>query len=76
MTTEIEAVYQAGVLKPLQPLQLRENQRVRLSIEPLDKDALLAWLSRVQEVRQRIFERHGYLPDSTEIIRQDRERDV
>lgn len=32
MTLTIEAVYENGVLKPSQPLPLKENERVRLSI--------------------------------------------
>ena len=34
-----EAVYTNGVLKPKEQLGLREAQRVRLIIEPLDDDA-------------------------------------
>ena len=32
MTTEIEAVYENGHLRPLSPLQLSEHQRVRLRL--------------------------------------------
>ena len=31
-----EAIYARGVLKPVGPLDLRENQRVRIIVEPLD----------------------------------------
>ena len=34
-----EAIYTCGVLKPNEPLALREAQRVRLIVEPLDDDA-------------------------------------
>jgi predicted DNA-binding antitoxin AbrB/MazE fold protein len=34
-----EAVYTNGVLRPKQELVLREAQRVRLIVEPLDDDA-------------------------------------
>jgi len=34
-----EAVYTNGVLKPKQELALREAQRVRLIVEPLDDDS-------------------------------------
>jgi predicted DNA-binding antitoxin AbrB/MazE fold protein len=34
----IEAVYTNGVLKPKEELGLREAQRVRLIVEPLDDD--------------------------------------
>lgn len=37
MTLTVEAVYQNGVLKPTQPLPLKENERVQVSIHtPVD----------------------------------------
>lgn len=35
MTQTIEAIYSDGVLKPIDQLPLRDNQRVRLSIETI-----------------------------------------
>jgi predicted DNA-binding antitoxin AbrB/MazE fold protein len=32
-----EAIYALGVLKPVEPLDLRENQHVRIIVEPLDE---------------------------------------
>ena len=37
MTRVTEAVYSHGVLKPADDLGLREEQRVRLIVEPLDE---------------------------------------
>jgi predicted DNA-binding antitoxin AbrB/MazE fold protein len=37
MTQTIEAIYTVGVLKPTADLPLRDNQRVRLSIETIDE---------------------------------------
>lgn len=37
MTQTIEAIYADGVLKPTAELPLRDNQRVRLSIETIDE---------------------------------------
>src|SRR4051794_39716791 len=37
MTQTIEAIYADGVLKPTAELTLRDNQRVRLSIETIDE---------------------------------------
>ena len=34
MTETITAVYEKGILRPLQPLNLREQQRVRLQVLP------------------------------------------
>jgi predicted DNA-binding antitoxin AbrB/MazE fold protein len=37
MTQTIEAVYADGVLKPAVELPLRDNQRVRLTVETIDE---------------------------------------
>jgi predicted DNA-binding antitoxin AbrB/MazE fold protein len=34
MTLTIEAVYENGVLKPIQPLPLKEHEKVRITVEP------------------------------------------
>jgi predicted DNA-binding antitoxin AbrB/MazE fold protein len=39
MAQVTEAIYTHGVLKPKEELALRESQRVRLIVEPLDDDA-------------------------------------
>ncbi len=49
MTRTTEAIYSHGVLKPVEGLNLREQQRVRVIVEPiddqpLDRDAALARL--------------------------------
>jgi predicted DNA-binding antitoxin AbrB/MazE fold protein len=33
MSQEIDAIFEDGVLRPLEPVNLREHERVRLSIE-------------------------------------------
>lgn len=35
MTTQLQAVFQGGILRPLQPLRLLENQKVSLTIATL-----------------------------------------
>lgn len=37
MTQTIEAIYTDGVLKPTEELPLRDNQRVRLTVETIDE---------------------------------------
>jgi predicted DNA-binding antitoxin AbrB/MazE fold protein len=37
MTQVTDAIYSGGVLKPVEKLVLRETQRVRLIVEPLDE---------------------------------------
>jgi predicted DNA-binding antitoxin AbrB/MazE fold protein len=41
MAITIEAVYENGMLKPVQPLPLEEHEKVRLTIEPA-----LTWAER------------------------------
>ena len=72
--SQIEAIYRRGVFEPLQPVDLKEEQRVRLRIEPTENDAFEAWIKRVDELRETIFKRQGFLPDSTPGIAEDRMR--
>ncbi len=72
--TEVEAIFQNGVFKPLGELSFPENQRVRLSIQPLEARDAQAWLARVQERQRRIIAERGYFPDSTPDIAEDRRR--
>jgi len=51
MTREVEAIYQDGVLKPVDPLPLVENQRVKVTVNdtvsaesPSARARELAWL--------------------------------
>lgn len=71
---QIEAIFQHGVFEPLEPVDLKEEQRIRLSVEPAEKEAMEAWLKRVDERREAIFKREGLLPDSTLDIAEDRRR--
>jgi predicted DNA-binding antitoxin AbrB/MazE fold protein len=72
--SRIEAIYRHGVFEPLEPVDLREGQRVRLRIEPTDKEPLEAWLERVKRHQAELVEKHGCLPDSTPGIAEDRMR--
>ena len=38
MITRVEAIYEDGVLRPLEQLALVEHERVRITVEPLDDD--------------------------------------
>jgi predicted DNA-binding antitoxin AbrB/MazE fold protein len=73
---QIEAIYQGGVFKPLGAVQLNENQRVTLTVQPLDPASALAWLKEMQEHHREFIAKHGYLPDSTPDIAEDRMRDI
>ena len=37
MTAAVEAIYEDGLLRPLQPLALPEHARVRISVETMDE---------------------------------------
>jgi predicted DNA-binding antitoxin AbrB/MazE fold protein len=40
MTQTIEAIYTDGVLKPTAALPLKDNQRVRLTVETIDETSM------------------------------------
>ena len=46
MTIHLEAVYEQGVLRPLEPLALEEHQRVRVTVE--ERRRPLSWESGQQ----------------------------
>jgi predicted DNA-binding antitoxin AbrB/MazE fold protein len=72
--TQVEAIYQHGMFKPLDKVGLPENQRVRLRVDAVETTDVAAWLAEVQEMRQRIIAERGYFPDSTLDIAEDRKR--
>jgi predicted DNA-binding antitoxin AbrB/MazE fold protein len=72
--SQIEAIYRHGVFEPLEPVDLKEEQRVRLSVEPAGPEPMEAWLERVTKRREEIFQRQGYLPDSAAEIAEDHAR--
>lgn len=76
MTTTVEAVYQGGVFKPVRPVDLPENQRVQVRIDAIRAENIQDWLTAVEEWQKDFVARHGYLPDSTYLIAEDRMRDV
>lgn len=41
MTKSLEAIYQGGVLRPVEPLDLKENQRVRVTVTDSTEEDLL-----------------------------------
>jgi len=69
--TQVDAIYQDGVFKPLQTVELPENRRVRLSIQPVEADNVRAWLDEVRQFQQRLIAEHGSFPDSVLDIAED-----
>lgn len=72
--TQIEAIYQGGVFKPLQNVSLPENEHVRLNIEPITMDQTAEWLKNIRILQNEIIAKRGYFPDSTPDIAADRAR--
>jgi predicted DNA-binding antitoxin AbrB/MazE fold protein len=72
--TQIDAIYRDGIFQPLEPVQLADEQRVRLSIEPIARQSPQAWLTHVRELQANVISRVGLLPDSSVEIAADRLR--
>ena len=72
--SQIEAIYRHGVFEPLSPVDLQEEERVLLNIEPAKTETWEKWLARVDALREAIQKRQGLLPDSTPGIAEDRMR--
>jgi predicted DNA-binding antitoxin AbrB/MazE fold protein len=84
MNITVEAIYEAGLLRPLEPLSaLKERARVKLTIEPQDNSGLTRpsnylaeVLRRIDRRREEIFQRRGTLEDSAALIREGREQEL
>jgi predicted DNA-binding antitoxin AbrB/MazE fold protein len=81
--TQIDAIYRGGVFQPLQPVNLQEEQRVRLSIDSqtekraesaTSKGASEELLARLRKRHAEFIQAHGPLPDSAPLIAADRLR--
>ncbi len=57
MHTAVEAIYENGLLRPLQPLALEEHARVRVSVETLGDDTERAeWLAQSERRLREVWE--------------------
>ena len=57
MTTTVEAIYEGGVLRPLQPLALPEHARVHVSVETMPEDPeRAAWLAQSERRLREVWE--------------------
>jgi predicted DNA-binding antitoxin AbrB/MazE fold protein len=72
--SHIEAIYRRGVFEPLEPVNLREEQRVALSFAVTNGHTAEGWLNQVKAIQTTIVQRQGVLPDSASEIAADRAR--
>jgi len=86
MTRKIDAIYENGVLRPLEPLDLEEQQRVRITIDNVDPLAdlldtkFMEWCARkaagdvpsIEEVRQMLSKIKGSMADVISAERDER----
>jgi predicted DNA-binding antitoxin AbrB/MazE fold protein len=47
VTNNVDAIYENGVLRPLEPLLLEEHQRVRVTVSSISGDSLAPALPAV-----------------------------
>ena len=71
MTKVIEAIFSNGVLKPVEPLGLPEQQRVRLTVEPIDAeqgvDRTAALNQLIEGLKRSKLRLNGPLPTRDEL---------
>jgi predicted DNA-binding antitoxin AbrB/MazE fold protein len=70
MTNHVDAVYENGVLRPLEPLPLEEHQRVRIAISNISGDSLASLVDQsfLEQARQEVAAA-GYIPTHEEVRR-------
>lgn len=80
MTQTVEAVYEKGVFKPLNPVQIQEGQKVSLLVEPMamtrqEAEAHLREWQRVYEglSEEEIAEVEAIALDRSNFMRQPKE---
>jgi predicted DNA-binding antitoxin AbrB/MazE fold protein len=87
MTRQVEAVYENGTLRPLEPLTLEEHQRVTVTIEDAPKGSAESWIDHeyhaaleaavepepdLEEVREALSAISGKLSDAVRAERDSR----
>ena len=71
----IDAVFADGVFRPLGPVGLPENQRVKLTVEPATlPPAVAEWLALAAAHRERLRAEGVPVIDSTPVIAEGRRR--
>jgi predicted DNA-binding antitoxin AbrB/MazE fold protein len=70
MTNHVDAVYENGVLRPLEPLPLEEHQRVRVTISSISGDSLASLVDQsfLEQARKEVAAA-DYIPTHEEVRR-------
>jgi len=70
MTNHVDAVYEKGVLRPLEPLPLEEHQRVRITVSSSSDDPLAYLVDRsfLEQARKEVAAA-DYIPTHEEVRR-------
>jgi predicted DNA-binding antitoxin AbrB/MazE fold protein len=68
MTNHVDAVYENGVLRPLEPLPLEEHQRVRVTISSISGDSLASLVDQsfLEQARKEVAAA-DYIPTHEEV---------
>ena len=59
MTIMLEAIYENGLLRPLSPLSLPENTRVRVAVDDSSDDERTEWLAESQRRLTAVWDNAG-----------------
>jgi len=57
MAITVEAVYENGVLKPTQPLPLKEHEKVRVTVEPAGQSLVDRIVARARALPPEVLDR-------------------
>jgi predicted DNA-binding antitoxin AbrB/MazE fold protein len=70
MTNHVDAIYENGVLRPLEPLSLEEHQRVRVTISSISTDSLASLVDQsfLDHARTEVADAN-YIPSHEEVRR-------
>ena len=65
MAITVEAIYVNGVLKPIQPLPLKEHEHVQITVQPhvsnvADSYGIVGWKGTHEELEQILAEAEEY----------------
>ena len=74
--TTIDAIYENGIFRPIGPVSLPENARVKVTVASPPKKDILTWVKEMQAIHAEYLKSHPPMPDSTPLIAEDRNRGV